>query len=158
LGDLVKAGVQWQVGIQPKGTADGKVHGRVDADTFRVWKGTKHPEEAFQVLAYLITTGADKLLPTYGAEPAIASKIDAFFAAKAAQYPGVTQESWDVFKAGAAYPDRPSAEGWMPGNNTEDSARISTFINLMNTTPPDQFNFDTEFQKLEDDLTVIFNK
>jgi multiple sugar transport system substrate-binding protein len=158
LGDLTKAGVEWQVGIQPMGTKDGKVHGRVDADTFRIWKGSKNPNEAFQALAYLITTGADKLLLTYSAEPAVTSKVDAFFKAKAAQYPTVTQASWDVFKAGAAYPDRPSAEGWMPGNNIEDSARISTFINLMNTTPPDQFDFEAEFQKLQDDLTVIFNK
>ena len=51
--------------------ADGEVHGRIDADTFRIWKGTKHPDEAFEVLAYLITTGGDKLLPAYGAMPAI---------------------------------------------------------------------------------------
>jgi len=157
LGDLVKAGTVWQVGIQPI-DANGKVLGRVDADTIRIWKGTKNPDAAFAFLAYLITTGGDKFLPSMGAMPAINSKIDAFFAAKAKQYPDVTQDSWNVFKAGVAYPDRPSAEGWMPGNNTEDSARIATFINLMSTTPPDQFNFDTEFQKLQDDLTVIFNK
>jgi len=156
LADFVKAGNQFQVGIMPM-SADGVVHGRVDADTFRIWKGTKHPDEAFQVLAYLITTGGDKLLPAYGAMPAIASKTDAFFAKKTADYPFVTPASWDVFKAGTAYPDKPSAEGYMP-NYTEGSARIATFGNLMDTTPPDKFNFDTEFKKLEDDLTVIFNK
>ncbi|HTX92576.1 MAG TPA: hypothetical protein VMC09_15295 [Anaerolineales bacterium] len=158
LGDLDKAGVVWQVGIQPMGNTDGKVHGRVDADTIRIWKGTKHPQEAFTFLTYLITTGGDKFLPAMGGMPSITSKIDAFFAAKAAQYPNVTEASWDVFKAGVAYPDRPSAEGWMPGNNTEDSARIATFINLLQTTPPDKLDFNAEFQKLEDDLTVIFNK
>jgi multiple sugar transport system substrate-binding protein len=161
LGDLEKAGVVWQVGIQPidvVGVNAGKVQGRVDADTFRIWKGTKNPDAAFQVLAYLMTTGGDKWLPSMGAVPAIASKIDAFFAAKSAQYPNVTQASWDVFKAGTAYPDRPSAEGWMPGNNTEDSARITTFINLLQNTPPDQLDFEAEFKKLSDDLTVIFNK
>ena len=158
LGDLGKANVVWQVGIQPMGTTDGKVHGRVDADTIRIWKGTKNPDAAFTFLAYLITTGGDKFLPSMGAMPAINSKIDAFFAAKMAQYPTVTQASWDVFKAGVAYPDRPSAEGWMPGNNTEDSARISTFINLLQTTPPDKLDFEAEFKKLSDDLTVIYNK
>jgi hypothetical protein len=161
LGDLGKAGIVWQVGIQPMGIGtggiDSKVHGRVDADTIRMWKGTKNPAAAFKVLVYLITTGGDKFLTAMGGEPAISSKIPGFFAAKALQYPTVTQASWDVFKAGAAYPDRPSAEGWMPGNNTEDSARIGTFINLLNT-PTADFNFDTEFQKLQDDLTVIFNK
>jgi multiple sugar transport system substrate-binding protein len=161
LGDLEKAGVVWQVGIQPidvVGPNAGKVQGRVDADTFRVWKGTKNPDAAFKVLAYLLTTGGDKWLPSMGAVPAVASKIDAFFKAKAEQYPNVTAASWEVFKAGTAYPDRPSAEGWMPGNNTEDSARIATFINLLQNTPPDQLDFEAEFKKLSDDLTVIFNK
>jgi multiple sugar transport system substrate-binding protein len=158
LTDLDKAGVVWQVGIQPMGTNDGVIHGRVDADTIRVWKGTKNPDAAFKFLAYLITTGGDKFLPAMGAMPAIASKIDAFFAAKSEQYPNVTQASWDVFKAGTAYPDRPSAEGWMPGNNTEDSARIATFINLLQTTSPDKMDFNAEFAKLQDDLTVIYNK
>ena len=160
LADLVNAGVEWQVGIQPMGNndgvIDGKVHGRVDADTFRIWKGTKNPDAAFKVLAYWITSGGDRMLTAMGAVPALTSKIDAFFAAKALQYPDVTPESWAVFKAGTKYPDRPSAEGWMPGNNTEDSARIGTFINLLNTSPG--LDFNTEFQKLQDDLTVIFNK
>src|SRR6185436_8019070 len=51
LGDLDKT-TEWQVGIQPM-SADGKVHGRIDAETFRVWKGTKNQEAAFEVLAYL---------------------------------------------------------------------------------------------------------
>jgi hypothetical protein len=138
------------------GGIDNKVHGRVDADTFRIWKGTKNPAAAFQVLKYWITGGGDNMLAAMGGVPAMSSKMDAFFAAKAVQYPDVTQASWDVFKAGLKYPDRPSAEGWMPGNNTEDSARIGTFINLLNTTPG--LDFNAEFQKLQDDLTVIFNK
>jgi multiple sugar transport system substrate-binding protein len=160
LADLVNAGVVWQVGIEPMGIGtggiDNKVHGRVDADTFRIWKGTKNPDAAFQVLKYWITGGGDNMLAAMGGVPAMSSKMDAFFAAKAVQYPDVTQASWDVFKAGLKYPDRPSAEGWMPGNNTEDSARIGTFINLLNTTPG--LDFNAEFQKLQDDLTVIFNK
>ena len=47
VGDLTKAGGKFDFGTMPIGL-DGKVAGRVDADTFRVWKGTKHPEEAFQ--------------------------------------------------------------------------------------------------------------
>jgi multiple sugar transport system substrate-binding protein len=66
LGELRDAGIEFQLGIQPM-DANGVVNGRIDADTFRVWKGTAHPEEAFEVLAYLITTGGDKLLPAYGA-------------------------------------------------------------------------------------------
>jgi hypothetical protein len=109
------------------------------------------------VLAYLITDGADKLLPTYGAMPAVASKTEAFFNAKKEQYPKVSQESWDVFVQGLAYPDSPSAESWAP-SPIESSARVQTFKSLMETTPPDQFDFDAEFQKLQDDLQAIYDK
>jgi multiple sugar transport system substrate-binding protein len=156
LADFAKAGNEFQLAVQPTG-ADGEVHGRIDADTFRVWKGTEHPEEAFEVLSYLITTGGDKLLPIYGAMPAIASKTEAFFEQKSKDYPFVTQESWDVFNQGLAYPDTPSAEQYQP-NWTEAFARQQTFMDLMNNTPPDQFDFDAEFQKLVDDLNVIYNK
>jgi multiple sugar transport system substrate-binding protein len=154
--DFAKAGNEFQLGIQPMG-ADGKVHGRIDADTFRMWKGTKNPDAAFEVLAYLITTGGDKLLPAYGAMPAIASKTDAFFATKKKDYPFVTDASWDVFIQGLAYPDTPSSEQFQPHWN-EATVREQTFFDLMNNTAPDKFDFDAEFQKMVDDVTVIYNK
>jgi len=154
LGDFAKAGGDFQLGIQPIGS-NGEVSGRVDADTFRIWKGTKNPDAAFEVLAYLITTGADKLLPVYGAMPAVASKTEAFFAAKSEQYPLVTDESWNVFTQGLAYPDAPTSEQYQP-NGIKANARWGTFLSLMNTTP--DLDFDAEFQKLVDDLTIIYNE
>jgi len=154
LGDFKNAGYEFQLGIQPMG-ADGQVNGRIDADTFRVWKGTKNPEAAFEVLAYLITTGGDKLLPIYGAMPAIASKTDAFFAVKSADYPFVTEASWDVFVQGLAYPDTPSSEQYQP-NSIEANARFSTFADLMVNTS--NLDYEAEYKKLVDDLNVIYNK
>jgi len=154
LGDFTKAGLEFQLGIQPIG-ANGDVAGRVDADTFRILKGSAHPAEAFDVLAYLITTGGDKLLPVYGAMPAIASKTDAFFAKKSADYPFVTQESWNVFIQGLAYPDAPSAEQYQP-NSIKANARFATFVDLMNNT--EGLDFDAEYQKLVDDLNIIYNE
>jgi multiple sugar transport system substrate-binding protein len=156
LHDLKNAGFEFQAGIMPTG-ANGQVNSRVDADTFRVWKGTKNPAEAFTVLSYLLTTGADKLLPTYGAMPAIADKMDFFFEQKSNDYPFVTDDSWEVFKAGLAYPDVPSAEQYQPNWN-EAWARQQTFLNLMQNTPPEQFDFDSEWQKMVDDLDVIYNR
>jgi multiple sugar transport system substrate-binding protein len=137
--------------------ADGNVHGRVDADTFRILKSTKHPEEAFTVVSYLITTGADKLLPIYGAMPAIASKTQAFFDTKSEEFPFVTPESWAMFEAGLAYPDAPSAEQYQP-NWSEAWDRQQTFFSLIQNTPPDQLDFDAEWQKMVDDLNLIYNK
>jgi multiple sugar transport system substrate-binding protein len=154
LAEFRDAGLEFQLAVQPL-SADGQVHGRIDADTFRVWKGTAHPKEAFEVLAYLITTGGDKLLPIYGAMPAIASKTDAFFAVKSADYPFVTAESWDVFVQGLAYPDTPSAEQYLPNWN-EAFARIQTFGDLLQNT--EGLDFEAEFAKLQDDLTAIYNK
>ena len=154
LAEFRDAGLEFQLAVQPM-SADGVVHGRIDADTFRIWKGTAHPKEAFEVLAYLITTGGDKLLPIYGAMPAIATKTDAFFAVKSADYPFVTPESWNVFIQGLAYPDTPSAEQYLPNWN-EAFARIQTFGDLMNNT--EGMDFEAEFTKLEEDLTAIYNK
>lgn len=154
LAEFRDAGNEFQLGIQPM-DANGVVNGRIDADTFRIWKGTAHPEEAFDVLAYLITTGGDKLLPIYGAMPAIAEKTEAFFAVKSADYPFVTPESWDVFVQGLAYPDTPSAEQYLPNWN-EAFARIQTFGDLLTNT--EGLDYDAEFQKLQDDLTAIYNK
>lgn len=156
LGDFRDAGNEFQMAIQPMGS-DGEVNGRIDADTFRIWKGTPNPEEAFEVLAYLITTGADKLLPIYGAMPAVPEKTQAFFDIKSNDYPFVTQESWDVFVQGLAYPDTPSSEQYHP-NSIEANARLATFLDLLNNTPPDQMDFDAEYQKLIDDINTIYNK
>ena len=154
LGDFRDAGNEFQLGIQPIG-ANGKVAGRVDADTFRIWKGTKNPEAAFTVLSYLITTGADKLLPVYGAMPAVPSKTEAFFEQKSKDYPFVTQESWDVFLQGLAYPDTPSSEQYQP-NSIKANTRYATFLDLMNNTA--DLDFEAEFQKLVDDLNSIYNE
>jgi multiple sugar transport system substrate-binding protein len=154
LGEFRDAGHEFQLAIQPM-DSKGVVNGRIDADTFRIWKGTKNPAEAFTVLSYLITTGGDKLLPIYGAMPAIATKTDDFFAKKSEDYPFVTDESWNVFVQGLAYPDTPSAEQYLPNWN-EAFARIDTFGGLLQNTP--DLNFEAEFKKLQDDLTVIYNK
>ncbi len=153
LGEFRDAGNEFQLAIQPA-MADGTVQGRIDADTFRIWIGTEHPEEAFEVLTYLITTGADKLLPVYGAMPAIAEKTEAFFEVKSNDYPFVTPESWNVFIQGLAYPDTPSAEQYIP-NSIEAYARFATFGDLMNNT--EDLDIDAEIEQLESDLNAIYN-
>jgi multiple sugar transport system substrate-binding protein len=147
---------EFQFAALPKGD-DGKVHGRVDVDTFRIWKGTKHPREAFEVLSYLLTTGAEKLLPAYGAIPALPSQRDAVLAKKYADYPFVTQESWDVYLQGLAYPDIPSADQYQP-NGEEARQREEEFFYLLQSTPPGELDFDTEWQKMIDDLNQIYSQ
>jgi multiple sugar transport system substrate-binding protein len=156
LSALTGSGLEFQAGALPMG-ADGKVHGRVDADTFRILKTTKYPEQAFTVVSYLITTGADKLLPIYGAMPAVDSKTQAFFDKKAEEFPFVSPETWAIFEAGLAYPDAPSAEQYQP-NWSEAWDRQQTFYDLMLNTPAEDLDFDAEWQKMVDDLNLIYNK
>jgi len=150
---ITDAGESWDLAALP--AYEGEVHGRVDADTFRIWKGTQHPEEAFEVLTYLLTDedAAPKLLTVYGAMPALPQWQDAFFQAKAEQYPWVT--NWDVMKAGLNYPDIPSAEGWMPNWN-EAWDRVGAFGSLM--ANESGLDLDKEIEKLREDLQVIFDK
>jgi multiple sugar transport system substrate-binding protein len=156
LGEFRDAGLEFQAGALPVGD-DGEYHGRVDADTFRIWNGTDVPEEAFAVLTYLITDGADKLMPVYGALPAIADKREAFFEAKSNDYPFVTPESWAVFEAGLSFPDAPSAEQYQPNYN-EAWSRQQTFFDLILNTPPDELDFDAEWDQMVADLEVIYNR
>lgn len=146
------AGNSWELAVLPA-DASGKINGRVDADTFRIWKGTKHADEAFQALSYLLGTAAQELTKTYGAMPAHKSMLDAWFKDKQTEYPFV--KNWDIFNVNLAYPDVPSGEGYMP-NWTEAWNRTTTFQTLMQNNGTMDFN--AEYDKMVNDLTTIFNK
>jgi len=148
---IAQAGESWDVAVQP--SYEGVVHGRVDADTYRILKGTKNPEEAFEVLTYLIGEGSPALLDTYGGMPARAEDSEAFFAKRAEQYPFV--ENWDVFVQGLAYPDKPTAESYMPNFN-EAFNRIGTFQTLVQTT--EGLDIDQEIETMQTELQAIFDK
>jgi multiple sugar transport system substrate-binding protein len=139
---------------------NGVVAGRIDADTFRMWKGTKHPAEAFEVLAYLTGPAVTKLIigtadmkPAYGAFPARTADQGAWLDAKKLQFPAVT--NWQVILDGLSYPDVPSAEGWMPNYN-EAWARGATFQSLMYNEGG--LDLEKEIATYLADLDVIFNK
>jgi multiple sugar transport system substrate-binding protein len=158
------AGFEFDAGVLPVG-ADGNPHGRVDADTIRIWKGTAHPAEAFAALSYLIgpegtqtlVVGTDEVAAAYSGLPADPAYQQSYIDGLLERYPFTTAETWDVFKAGLSYPDNPSAEQWQP-NWSEAWARQQTFFDLLQNTPPDQLDFDAEWQKMVDDLNTIYNK
>jgi len=159
VGDLEKAGGTFDFAAMPV-YSDGNVYGRVDADTFRIWKGTQHPDEAFEVLAYLVDTGIQKLVvgspdkaPAYGAIPSDSSLRGPWLAAAKAAHPSVT--NWDTLVQGLNYPDAPSAEGYMPNMNDAWN-RTVVFGNLLKTTAG--VDLDKESETLRSDLQVIFNK
>jgi multiple sugar transport system substrate-binding protein len=139
---------------------NGEVAGRIDADTFRIMKGSKNPEAAFEVLTYLVGEGVQKLIigtadnpPAYGAVPSRAADQQPWLDAKMAQFPSVT--NWDVVLAGLDYPDVPSAEGYMPNFN-EAWERGNTFASLVRSTG--DIDLDAEIDTYLADLTAIFAK
>ena len=148
----------WDFAAMP--SYNGKVGGRIDADTLRILKSTKHPLEAFTAMTYLETTGVDKLVvgsagnpPAYGAVPAIATKRQPFLDAAAANFPWV--KNYSTLMAGLQYPDVPSAEGYVPNFN-EAWNRNTTFGNLLVTTAG--LDLAKEQKTLESDLNTIYNK
>ena len=159
VGNLINGGGAFQFGAMP--TYNGVVSGRVDADTFRIWKDTSHPDQAFEALSYLVTTGVDKLIvgapgtpPPYGAVPAITSKQQSFWDERAAQFSFVTPTSWNIMKDGLNYPDVPSAEAWMPNFN-QAWDYLNGFGGKLSNSP--DFNMENEVACLETDLQNIFN-
>jgi len=159
VGGLRDAGGHYDFGAMPVYT-DGNVYGRVDADTFRIWKGTQHPAEAFEVLAYLVDVGIQKLVvgspekpPAYGAIPSDSSLRGPWLEAAKASHPSVT--NWDTLIAGLNYPDAPTAEAYMPNMNAAWD-RTNVFSNLLKTSG--DVDLAAESETLRSDLAVIFNK
>lgn len=153
---------EWDVAAMP--SYNGEIHGRMDADTVRMWKGTPHPEEAFEFLTYLIGAGGTEPLvmgigsvepgyAAYGGFPAMTEYQASYWQTKEEQFPWVT--NWQVFDQALSYPDNPSAEAWRP-NILEANTRINTFGDLLFNDGT--IDFDAELDTLLADLEVIYNK
>jgi len=158
VGDLIKAKGTFDFGIMP--SYNGVVGGRVDADSFRIWKGTKHPEEAWTVLKYITDVGIQKLVvgskgnpPAYGAVPGQTNLRQPWLDTMHTTFPSA--QNFDTLVAGLAYPDVPSSEAWMPNLN-EAWNRTVTFANLLGTQSG--LDLTKEDATLQTDLTTIFNK
>ena len=148
---LTGVGENWDIAVVPSynGVSTAALH----ADVFRILNTTKHPEEAFQVLSYLIGDAAPQLLEAYGAMPARKDLQDAFFAGLDKKYPqGV---NWQVAVDSLAHPDVPSHEQDMP-NFLKAQDRIGAFWSLLNTTP--NLDVEAEIEKLQNDMQTIFKE
>jgi multiple sugar transport system substrate-binding protein len=139
----------WDMGVVPQhnGTYTAALH----ADVFRILNTTDHPNEAFEVLAYLVGEAAPDLLQVYGAMPAQAEAQQAFFDRQDETYPqGV---NWDVAVDSLAYPDIPSHEQDMP-NFLKSQDRWGAFFSQLTSTPG--LDVDAEIDNLLSDLTGIY--
>lgn len=141
----------WDIAVVP--SYNGEYNTKLHADTFRIMSATENPDEAFQVLAYLLTDAAPQLLEVYGAFPADATLQQGYIDSLNETFTqGV---NWQVAIDSLAYPDNPNHESWMPNFNEADR-RVKEFQQLIQTTPG--LDLDAEIETLLSDLQVIFDE
>lgn len=146
---LTGVGEDWDLAVVPE--YNGVQTAGLHADVFRILNTTDHPEEAFEVLTYLIGEAGPDLLGAYGAMPALEALQGDFFAGQDAVYPqGV---NWQVAVASLEYPDIPSHEQDMP-NFLKAQDRWGAFWSNLNSTPG--LDVDAEIDTLLSDLTGIY--
>ena len=145
------SGEDWDMAATP--SYQGQTTAAFNADTFRIQKDTKHPDEAFKVLTYLLGEGSAKLLKTYGGMPARPTEQDAFFESLSADYPN--KVDWNVAREGVNYADVPNFESYMPAYN-ESLALTDTFWARWQTTPG--LDLDAEIKDMTTKLQAIWDK
>ena len=140
----------WDIAVPPadSGTTTAKLH----ADTFGIMKTSKHPDEAFEVLTYLLDN--DKLIARYGALPAVKSKQTAFFAALDERF-APNKVDWQVALDMLGFPDVPSHEADMP-NFLKSDAAIKAFQEKMITT--EGLDIAAEAETLRATLQALFDE
>ena len=139
----------------------GLVAGRVEESTFRIWKETRHPREAFAALTFLLGEGARTLI--LGGEdmpglyanvvPARTADQKDWVDAQRERFPWV--QNWDVVLAGLNIPGSAETDTTMP-NYKDAWNRGTAFADLLRGTGG--LDLDQEIEKYLNDLAVIFNK
>ncbi len=150
LGDV---GFEWDLAATPSynGVTTSKMH----ADTFGILKGCPHPEEAFDVLTFMLSEEhANDLLTIYGGMPArLSLQGDYFDSYGEANFPG-QEITWQVVVDSMPYADNPNHESFMPSFQ-ETNDRYNEFTDLLANTP--DADIDAEIAKLLADLQAIFD-
>jgi len=145
------AGDDWDIAAVPE--YNGTATSNFNADTFRIWGDTEHPDEAFEVLTYLIGEASGELLQVYGGMPAIEADQDAFFAGLDETYTqGV---DWQVARDSVAFADNPSFEAFVP-NYQESFDAIVTFGDTLRST--EGLDVDAEIESFTEELQTIFDR
>jgi multiple sugar transport system substrate-binding protein len=145
LGDM---NAKWDFAVMP--SYKGATYAPANADTFRIAKTTKHPNEAFKVLMYLLNAKA--LITTYGAFPARSDWQDEVIQTLASKYPSVTH--WDILPTSLRYAVVPSHESNYP-NFIKGQDRFQQFLDLILSNNGANMNLNQELDQLQNDLQVI---
>ncbi|HEX2756668.1 MAG TPA: extracellular solute-binding protein [Candidatus Limnocylindrales bacterium] len=151
---VADAGDDWDLAAIP--SYNGQVTAAFNADTFRILKGSKHPDEAFQVLTYLLGDGAPDLLKAYGGFPARTADQQAGIDALQSQFKNTVD--WQVAIDGIVKADNPNFESFMPAYNESLTLVGSGGKYLTNWGNKPGLDMDKEIQALQDELQKIWDK
>lgn len=115
--DPDKIDFTWDTAVVP--AYNGRVTAKMHADAFYIPKRARHPEEAFKVLAYLLSDDiAPKLIEIYSGGNAMPARVSlqdrALKAYSDKVFPG-QNINWQVVLDSIQYADHPNHESWMPG-------------------------------------------
>lgn len=151
------AGDDWDLAAIP--SHEGTSTSPLNADTFRILKASKHPDEAFEVLQYLLGDGSEKLLGIYGGMPARTADQDAFFEGLDAQKDDAGKVKfpqgvdWQVAKDSVEFADNPNFEAFMPKYN--ESLDILTKYNTK-WVGTAGLNMEAEIEALKSELQATW--
>jgi len=157
---VTDAGGNWNLAALP--SYNGTVSAPINADTFRITKGSKHPDEAFDVLNYLVLGPAHTdLLHSISGFPALKSEQGDYFTQLQQQkndkgkliYP--PNVNWDVVTQAIPFADiDPNSENTMPNYNKSLDI-LAKYLTRWTSTAG--LNMDTEFNNLKQELQTTWN-
>ena len=141
----------WDLAAVP--SYNGVTTSNFNADTFRILEATEHPEEAFEVLTYLLGEASGELLQLYGGLPGREADQDAFFEGLDEKWTqGV---DWQVALDSIPFADNPSFEGWTP-NYQEGFDAVLAFGDKLRST--EGLDIDAEIEGFIEELQTIFDR
>jgi multiple sugar transport system substrate-binding protein len=148
------AGDDWDLAAIPSN--NGKVTAAFNADTFRILKDTKHPDEAFEVLTYLLGEASGELLTAYGGFPARIADQQKGIDALQAQFK--QKVDWQVAVDGIEHADVPNFEAFMP-KYAETLGLVGSGGKYTTKWQSTQgLDMDAEFNALQQEIQAIWNK
>ncbi len=151
---VADAGDDWDLAAIP--SYNGQTTVAFNADTFRILKGSKHPDEAFQVMTYLLGDASADLLKAYGGFPARTAEQQAGIDALQSQFKN--KVDWQVAVDGIGKADNPNFESYMPAYNESLGLVGSGGKYLTRWGNTAGLDMDKEIQALQDEMQAIWNK
>lgn len=126
----------------------------LDADTFRITKGSANPDAAFTVLEYLVTEAAPVLASAYGAYPALPEAQPIWVDTISQRYEG--DINWGIAgeSLGYAVPGTQHHESNVP-NYSKAYDREFAFLSLLEGDTGADMDINAEIDQLQSDLQAI---